>query len=188
MKTGDEFEEILSDALAEYREAEALAGLEARVLLRLQDRARSSRAWLTWSFATALLIALVALAVWLVPKTPEKEQLRQQSGLQPRKAPSIAETKAAVPTKPMAQLPQMTHRERRKSVTANSAAVRAAPVIREQFPSPAPLSPDERALLLLAQTNPQVLKTTTKRDAEIDIAPIKIEPLAQEIAGAEGEN
>ena len=38
MKTTDEFDEILSNALSEYREAEPLAGLEDRVLRRVQQQ------------------------------------------------------------------------------------------------------------------------------------------------------
>ena len=38
MKTTDEFDEILSNALSEYRKAEPLAGLEDRVLRRVQQQ------------------------------------------------------------------------------------------------------------------------------------------------------
>jgi hypothetical protein len=190
MKRNDEFDKILDEALIEYRGAEPLSGLEDRVLRRLQDRRRNRGAWLTWSLATALAIALFAVIAWFLPKKHGPEQAEQPSSTQWTSA-SMPENIAAEPPKHIGDLPRKVHRERHSVVTVNSnpiAAVRTGSVIREQFPSPAPLSSDERVFLRLARTDPQVLQTLPQRDAEIAIAPIEIKPLAEENAGDRGDN
>ena len=65
MKTNDEFDRIMSDALSEYREAEPLAGLEDRVLRRVQQQSGRQRLWWRWSFAAGLAVALLAVAAWI---------------------------------------------------------------------------------------------------------------------------
>ncbi len=190
MKRNDEFNEILDEALSEYRGAEPLSGFEDRVLLRLRDRRRHREAWLTWSFAAALAIALVAAIVGILPRKYGQQQVKQQSSLHGR-TPSMAERIASEPPKHTANLPRKVHREWHAVVTVNPnavAAVRRTLVVREQFPSPAPLSCEERVFLRLARTDPQALQPLPKRDAEIAIAPIEIKPLAEEDAGDRGEN
>lgn len=187
MKRNDEFDEILDEALIEYRGAEPLSGLEDRVLRRLQDRRRNRGAWLTWSLATALAIALFAVIAWFLPKKHGPEQAEQPSSTQWTSA-STPENIAAEPPKYTGDLPRKVHRERHSGVIVNSnpsTAVRRAPVVPEQFPSPASLSSDERVCLRLARTDPQVLQTLPRRDAEIAIAPIEIEPLAEETPAIE---
>jgi hypothetical protein len=190
MKRNKEFDEILNEALMEYSGAAPLSGLEDRVMLRLQDRRRNRGVWLTWSFATALAIALIAGIGWFLPKRYGQAQVEQPSSTQWKSA-STAERIVSEPSKHTADFPREVQRKRHSVVTVNSntiAAVRRRPVIREQFPSPAPLSYDERGFLRLARTDPQVLQTLPKRDAEIAIAPIEIKPLAEENAGDRGEN
>jgi hypothetical protein len=60
----------------------------------------------------------------------------------------------------------------------------------QQFPSPAPLCSEERALLAMAQTHPEVLTELASKqdDHEIAIAPIDIEPLVKATTSNQGEN
>src|SRR5580698_5863972 len=90
MKRNKEFDEILNEALMEYSGAAPLSGLEDRVMLRLQDRRRNRGVWLTWSFATALAIALIAGIAWFLPKRYDRSRsssLRVRNGnrLRPQK-------------------------------------------------------------------------------------------------------
>src|SRR5271169_5365271 len=65
MNCNDEVDPILDDALAEYRDAEPLAGLEERVLRRLETTGEPARSpWWRWSTALACA-ALVAIAAWI---------------------------------------------------------------------------------------------------------------------------
>ena len=66
MKPDEDFDNLLDDALTEYRDAEPLAGLEHRVLRRLRcqtERRRATR--LAWSAAAVATAALLAIAAWL---------------------------------------------------------------------------------------------------------------------------
>jgi hypothetical protein len=62
--------------------------------------------------------------------------------------------------------------------------------MREQFPLQVPLKAEERVLLALAQTHPEVLRELSRDDSdqEISIAPINIKPLVDETGGNQGEN
>ena len=65
MTHNDEFDKVLDDALSEYREAEPLAGLEDRVLQRLQLQTEQRRKlWWRWSAIAAAAAALI-IAAWI---------------------------------------------------------------------------------------------------------------------------
>jgi hypothetical protein len=70
MTMNDEFDNILDDAMAEYRDAEPLAGVEGRVLRRLAERTKRRRAWWGWSLAAGLAMALLAVASWFELRDP----------------------------------------------------------------------------------------------------------------------
>ncbi|HVP50275.1 MAG TPA: hypothetical protein VMT56_03535, partial [Candidatus Bathyarchaeia archaeon] len=64
MNNDAEFDGLLHEALSEYREAEPLAGIESRILARIQDRdaRRKTPGW-RWALAGACAAALV-VAIW----------------------------------------------------------------------------------------------------------------------------
>ncbi len=191
MNHSDGFDNILDEALQEYREAEPLAGIEDRVLRRLRrDVARRPAFGRQWRVATAAL-AMIAILIWAgvrfgyphrssppplvrqrmpaIPVSPEITQLRgRENHISP--GPSVHSRAVTVVARQAAQLANAT----------------PAPV-REQFPMPAPLDREERALLALARTDPEALRPLAQDGNNVvEIAPITIQPL--EHGDTEGED
>jgi len=197
MNTNDEFDNILADALAEYRDAEPLSGLEGRVLRRMQDGPMQRRAWWGWSLAAGLAMALLAIAAWFELRDPPYRPLPtyQASTEQPAVAqpsPNLRTEKDPIaaervrPDYPEAFLPDTLKQKRRassKPIPAPAVSSRG-----EQFPAPAPLTSEERALLALAHTYPEALRTLPGSDKDLAIAPITIQPLTDGSGGNEGDN
>jgi hypothetical protein len=191
--TPDEFDQVLDNALAEYREVEPLAGLEDRVLqrLRLQTESRLNL-WWRWSAFAAAAMALV-IAAWI----GLSNHMRQDVG-----APSVVQKQTPIgPQQPTAnqlaanqqpvskRAPVAKTASQSATVPASAQLASSKPVpMPERFPSPAPLKPGERILLALATTHPEILMGKTGDDKEIVIAPINIKPLMDETGGSQGEN
>jgi hypothetical protein len=193
MRYKDEFDQILDDALAEYREAEPLAGLEDRVLQRLRLQAeRRRKLWWRWSAITAVAAALV-VAAWIGLGNRTRQEVVTSSVVQKQVPPiepqsrtadarAANEQRAAKPT----VLAKSVSHGARVPTPAQFAAEHAA--MGKQFPSGAPLKPEERMLLVLATTHPEILMDMPDDDKEIAIAPISIKPLVDEAGGSQGEN
>ncbi len=184
-----EFDNILDAALREYREAEPLAGIEDRALRRVRgDAARQPTVGLQWRIIAATLVALVALA-WigghrvyehrpspphLARKAPPILASPQLGAILRRETPGTPERLARHAARVEAQSP------------AVLALTRPEPK-RDQFPTPVPLDRDERALLALAQSEPEALRPFIQDDdSTADIVPITIQPL--EHSEIEGED
>ena len=191
MTNNDEFELVLDDALAEYREAEPLAGLEDRVLhrLRLQTEHRRKIGW-GWAAIGAVAAAL-AVAAWIGLGNRTRQQVVVQT-----QAPAVdsqtrtAQTRATSGQPTPKRLPgrqNAASQRGRMPAQAQLASIERAPM-REQFPSPAPLKPEERILLALATTHPEILMDQPDGGKEIVIAPISIQPLVNVTGGDQGEN
>lgn len=196
MKHNDESDKVLDDALAEYREAEPLAGLEQRVLrrVRLQADRRRKLLW-RWSALTAAAAAL-AIVVWIGITARARHELapatvahqKEPAAAAPQRKPpeSTAKHYAALNSETVVK----TARSRQPNVPAplQVVSIQRKPM-REQFPTPAPLTSDERTLLALVQTHPAALQELSADDSdkEIAIAPIAIKPLV-ETAGSQGDN
>jgi hypothetical protein len=190
----DQFDQILDDALSHYREAEPLARLEDRVLerVRLHDK-RHQRLWWRWS-AVAAAAAILAMAAWVRLSdrawhgvAPSTWALRQTPPVElPSRLPEIGATNEPPPAvrTPVAKAVG-SGRPHRSAPPPPVSAERFA--MREQFPSPVPLKPEERGLMALAQRHPEILAYRTGDDREIVIAPIDIQPLA-ESGEDKGEN
>ncbi len=196
MKHSDEFEDILHGALAEYRDAEPLAGLEDRVLCRLRLAADHRRKLLwRWS-ALAAAAAMLTIAVWLgvsarARHTPSPAAATHKPAppAEPQRKPSVS---AAAHRGAASSVPAVkTARTKQPHVSASSPRVslQRAPR-REEFPMPTPLTSSERSLLALAQTHPAALQGLQEQDIDkqIDIAPIAIEPLNENTRDYRGEN
>jgi len=187
----NELDQLLDDALAEYREAEPLAGLEDRVFQRLQwQTARQRRLWWRWSAIAAAAAALV-MAAWigLGHRTrPEVAPRLAAGNAAPVEPPQPSGTlKSGQPVaKPVAVAKPVSHIA---SVHSPAKLVADNPVPKaESFPSPAPLKAEERTLLALAKTHPELLTKDSDADKEIVINPINIKPLADETGSSQGEN
>jgi hypothetical protein len=159
----DEFDDLIDGALATYSAAEPLAGLEDRILRRVTADVTPRRAApLRWWLAAAIpaLAALVALAVLL------------RSGPQPQPPPNRETARVATPARKLPEpAPPAAPAQRRPALPKPAPPL---PKLR-QFPAPSPITAEDRALLLVAQSYPdELLKQPVER---IEIPPIEIAPL-----------
>jgi hypothetical protein len=166
----DTLDGMLDNALACYSGAEPLAGLEERVLHRVHASEATRRRPIGWAVAFALAAALVLVAI--VMKTPRNPAPR------PRDV-ARAEIPATVGTAAAVEKPRITLKHRRSRIAARC----ATPVPKQQqFPAPAALTAEERALRSFVERQPaeaqRVFAQLQKRSNEpIHIEPIQIAPL-----------
>lgn len=153
--SGDELDRILDSALESYARGEPRPGLEGRVLARVAEARREPRfGW--WGIAAvAAVCGGLVLAILL----------RNQPLPPP---PGIVRLNPPAPTVRTATVtPAGRHRVR--SLTLPK---------REQFPTPAPLTAQERAMLRFAEQFPkQALDVSAREEKPIAIPEIEIKPL-----------
>jgi hypothetical protein len=163
----DELDRILDAALAKYAAVEPRTGLEERVLstLRAEHARVPDRAWLRWSLlaAVAVMVIVVATLAW-----------RSGGASHPVVAnhPSSATEGRAEPTAQivLSQTPVQKAKVRRSHALVVS---RSQPNIRppklEQFPSPQPLSEQEKLLLAYVAEDPEraVLIARARNEARL---------------------
>jgi hypothetical protein len=173
----DRFDEALDDALATYSKAPEREGLAGRILVRVTERA--ARKPLIRSFAVAIcsLAAAACCLFWLqtsiasvenqAAKTsvPRLEKV-QTSNLRVRVRDQVIVPSSATPVR----VPEA-RRNRKRSIEPK----------RSQFPTPVPMSSEQRALLCLAMRSarktPLGLNHLGEPIKPIEIAAIKINPL-----------
>lgn len=163
----DELDRLIDSALAGYSNAEPLAGLEARVLNRVRVT-QARRRLLVWGLALAVAASVVVVGI--VKRTA------------PTTVPKSAEIVQAKPALPTAVTRLARVMPKRVSVK-RSRRPKPLPKL-EQFPSPAPLTAEERALVALAQQDPEELgkfaEMERESEAPLEIQPIQIAPLQQD--------
>ena len=168
----DELERVLDSALASYVEPGPSSGLEARILAST-TRADSRPNWLRWlPWAIPALAALLLIAIFLSHHTapPHQKSPVANSPALPRPTMSSPPVSVAsvASTPPQAVLP-------RPAAPAHVTALEGQVLPRlEVFPTPAPLSPQEQALLALVNRNSQDLAQQITQPAA---QPQPVEPL-----------
>src|SRR5450432_631494 len=121
-------DELIDRALAAYSTQEPLAGIEQRVIGRIGGvRARRVARW--WMTGAVAAMAMFVIAV----HTPVKPVVHNRP-------PQVREA-AVIPERPAAPLARRVHR---------ASARKARP-----FPSPLPLTEDERAMLAFVEAAPE---------------------------------
>jgi len=175
-------DELLDASLRNYTSAPPRPGLESRVLAGVRARQQTARRHAAWGVGLAAVAAWVTLLVVHRPR-PHPAPLPVIANASPNiSAPSVAKvTLPAQPTMP-----------RRPPRTAPPGRMDTRP---QQFPTPRPLSEQEKLLLAYVQSlkassaaSLQMTEESSEHDLEIpplSIAEIKIEPLAppKEIGG-----
>ncbi len=153
-------DELLDAGLARYSAAVPRSGLENRILAGLRAQPRPSR-WLDWRLAGALATVAVALViVILFFRQPPPPDMPPQTAVAP---PSPAAPATPVPSPKMVQPPLVAEVRPVPHPSAPAASGsdrrpegRLGPGPRlETFPAPAPLSEQERLLLLFTRQTPQ---------------------------------
>lgn len=133
----------LDAALAKYSSIEPRAGLEQRIFanLKAQEIQRAKLSWWRWAIPLAAAVLVVSFSIWRVHGHRPEQVVRR---------PTSAEQRVQVATNPTVQdaghprAGKTPLRAKRHGLTAVSVAPTAPKL--EQFPSPRPLSEQEKLL------------------------------------------
>jgi hypothetical protein len=153
-----ELDEILDAGLKAYSAVEPRQGLERRVLEHVHRRRRF--VWWQW---LAVVVPVLACAVGLLVWRPSEP-------VQTRRATSVETSLDAAGTSARATIPAV-----RRVVVVRR--VRRLPK-RAQFPTPAPLTREERALLEFVQRSPKEAAELLGENRDSEIRPIQIEAIS----------
>lgn len=195
MKHNHELDDMLDRALSEYRDAEPLAGMEDRILRRMAAHPeRSARRW-AWVLAAAAAAVVIVVGSWLgLRERPHEQTVATSVTQQPAKQAATGPAHAETPPLPSTE----SHRTTAAHLSSRPALSNRAPQVakagamktaRKPFPTPAPMTTEEHALLALARTHPDALLAGGD-DAladKLSITPIEIKPLAPESGAPQGE-
>jgi hypothetical protein len=176
-------DELLEASLKQYRGEEPRSGLEMRILaaVRTQERAARLR-WLGWAVAVCAGI-LVAIALTLHFARAPHRQLTPSAELSPKESGARrAPLQAAKPPAPAmaSQQRALSGPPRPVAGVRRVATRRSRP---EQFPSPLPLTEQEKLLLAFLEkaTEPDLVAGTNETDvapvSDLEISRIKIAAL-----------
>ena len=174
-----DFEHVLDEALATYadpQEAGQPRLLTAHVLAAVEARQRKRRLW--WSLAVAMPVAACLLLAALILQ-PGRNISHPQIAYQP--ATPVAQVKLPRET------PQAVVRPQRVHEPVRVAALPARNPKLAHFPTPQPLSEQERLLIAFATQVPpseqeEVIKAQQEAEkplhiSQMEIAPIDINPI-----------
>ena len=159
MGSEPDLDRILDDALNAYCDVEPRLGFEARVLRHARS-ARSRRRWLLLLIPAAVAF-LIAVAVVMRPVPPPARVV--VAGAHTMSTPAPLE-------------PPITSVRVHK---VRSVSTRKALPRKNEFPTPSPLTPEERALMILASRSPREAQLLADGGelTPITIPELKIQPL-----------
>lgn len=188
-------DELLDATLARYRSAEPRLGLEERVLTRLRSE-HQPQPWLGWAwrFAAGVTVFAIVLATahWarravFAPGTPAR--ISESAPTERSKSVSSAATPPPQSTRRVAS--HTAGRSISRTVRQTGFRHAVAEPRQDIFPSPAPLSKEERLLLSYVKLGPPPASMGSHKGSEeieeIQIAPLEIAPLKSELAQLESE-
>jgi hypothetical protein len=168
----DELDKILDSALSSYSKEEPRPGLESRVLNRIRASREARRfAWLRWAVAIPVLASLLFVFWILDSSKPARSKLKGAAETPQHVALQNRDRKGAV------------NKLQKHVASAGRPSAKHVPLPKQkQFPSPVPLTDEERTLLAFVARSPkqakELLVDAKSRTAEpIEIKEIQIEPL-----------
>ena len=180
MQDKDQFiDELLDSALAHQPGAEPRAGIEGRILSHVRAATKQSsrtRLWLASAATAAALVMFLAIFVERRSHQPavQSPQVSKAAPLiQPKEtlsakiepAPKAGTAPTSIATKRTA------HRDRKPS---HGVEARHWP---SQFPTPAPLSPEEKTLVQYVRETPSQILAEPILKAEFTVQHVEIKPL-----------
>ena len=179
MREKDDFDLLIDSALATYADPGPDSGLEDRVLVTLaavrtktlRERRRWRTRWLPW--AVAIPIAAGLLFLWLSPRRdkplPASEPQEARSASPKAIAPhanSSSEVRPGVPHR---------HTIRATQPTTQVQTAQAAPLPKlDVFPTPQPLTAEERALGVVVTETPLPARQALVEAQSLDAVPVRI--------------
>jgi hypothetical protein len=160
----DKLERILEEGIAGYANSEPLAGMEERILARIRIADRPPSRLTGWRMAFGVGLAGIVVLLLLPRHQEQQHRLRIVNSEVPRMH--------SVPTETVrVSMPQRRH---------SSRVVKTLPKLRV-FPTPSPLTAEERRLMALVRHDPEgtaeAFDSLRKRNEPIEIAPLVIQPL-----------
>ena len=174
----------LDETLSHYNDAEPQWGFEQRILAKV--RGAEERRWhLGWFWVPAVLGVAIAIAVLLNVRGGEKQKvmpIERATSAQPNTPKVTPETE---PQKAAVAHPREVVRRVRNSKSAENTAQPRQAV----FPTPSPLTDEERALVAFAQSRPRQTERLAKSQQQspeeqvITIQAIRIEPIEAGVFG-----
>ena len=188
-------DELLDAALTRHRSADPRPGLEGRVLAHLRAEPRPAP-WFRWGWLPALAsVAALMLAVgafYAARRGVPPERVSPRVARTAEQPPVAALSAPAEPSAPPRRLRQAAPRRRQHQPA--QVAVAVAPPRRPQFPTPAPLSEQEKLLLryvaeapkqalLVAQANSRPLEDLRLEELRIPALVMEDLPAATEGQG-----
>jgi len=178
-------DKLLDAGLARYSAAEPRPGLEQRLLAGLKQQPRPSR-WLDWRWAGALATAAVVLVIVIFffrqPPAPELPTQTATSSPAP-----VAPASATL--SPEAVRPPVAKTTVRRAAPRIEQARAETPRL-ETFPAPAPLSEQERLLLLFTRQAPQEasLMAQARNQPTQPLGVIPLQPIEKLVKKTEEDN
>jgi hypothetical protein len=161
-----ELDRILDTALVSYCAQQPRPGIEQRVIAGLFGT-KQHESWVRWLIPVPVLAGVLAIvAYW-----PDAEPTRVKVPQRVVQGTARAEPDAHLPV-PVQAKAVVSRKRRAMQPVVEKAAV---------FPMPSPLTAEERALMRLAASNPDVLQNVQvwqqQRNQPLTVEPIKIAPL-----------
>ena len=135
----------LDAALAKYAAVEPRAGLEERILanLRAEQYSASPIAWWRWAATLAAILVIAGVLIWRLEMRRSPQLVHGPAISQPKAQHQVATTKPAANLMVAPQLRKSSVRSRKRD--SHARALAKAPKL-EQFPSPRPLTEQEKLL------------------------------------------
>jgi hypothetical protein len=167
----DDLDRVLDAALAKYASVEPRPGLEQRVMANLSTAERDTQTlvrWV-WGVAAALAIVLVVAGIaWRSGRTSRPDIARHPPGIVSKHAPqeSLAKTSEAMPAVRNRRVRRVIRRERNAPQTMKT-LITSAPKS-EQFPSPQPLSEQEKLLASYVERFPEHAVLVARAQAQLE--------------------
>jgi hypothetical protein len=177
MLTDPELDQLIDAALPSYSSADPRPGLEHRILSHAFAQPKPKRS-LIWAWALALPVAACLLAFLFFAGRHNFYRRVVEATTTTPLAPTAVGPRETPPTDP---LPSPRNRSIRRKVSARPSTTRERLPKEEVFPSPSPLTAEERAAIALVRDPaPMPAQIDTKEVAinPIHIAELEIEPIA----------
>jgi hypothetical protein len=197
----DKFDQLLDAGLKDYSAAEPLAGLEERILARLESADEAPAPWWhrftgqrltwqdsSWALAVLLLAGGIGFGIWLttrpgedvdyVAENPEVIDVKGNNPIETTQAQLAAQI-------PFAKLPKF-----KAPFVFNISPMRAAVTLKQDvFPAAAPLTEQERLALTFVRMPPAPKPIAPEPGiAEIEVKPVDVTPLNVRALGPESKN
>jgi hypothetical protein len=163
----ERWDDQIDVALAKYAAVEPRTGLEERILAHLRSPGKTSpgMAWWPWAGVVAAAILIATLWLWKLEGPRDERMVRHQPSLQQGTQPQVA----AHPAPPKTEQPgvRASVRRSRRHIAGETPEIAVEPKL-GQFPSPQPLTPEEKMLLeYVGQYYDEAVLIARARDEQI---------------------